>query len=54
MPPGRRHVFMSLASLHLHGDAKDAKRRTCRFPDVKEAESNLTGMFQEESERCTG
>jgi len=34
MPPRRRHVFTSLASLHLHGDAKDAERRTCRFPDV--------------------
>jgi len=36
MPPGRRHVFTSLASSHLHGDAKDAERRTCRFPDVVE------------------
>ena len=31
----RRHVFMSLVPLRLSKDTKDAKRRTCCFPDVR-------------------
>ena len=30
----RRDIFASLASLRLWKDAKDAQRRTGRFPDV--------------------
>ena len=30
----RRHVFLSLVSLRLPKDTKDAQRWACRFPDA--------------------
>jgi len=52
MPPGRRHVFTSLASLHLHRDANDAERCSCRFPDGSMAVESFRGEGQDKAGNC--